>query len=158
DRARRVADGLVAPEVFSGWGVRTISSVESRYNPMSYHNGSVWPHDNGLIAAGFSRYHFDDLISAPFTPLFDASVSVATHRLPGSFCGFPRGGGPGPTLSPVACSPQAWASGVVFQLIQSCLRLSVDASEHRLSVDRVVLPPFVTYLRLLNLEIPGGEF
>jgi glycogen debranching enzyme len=155
DRARRVAEMLTGAEMFSGWGVRTISSVESRYNPMSYHNGSIWPHDNGLIAAGFSRYQFDDLITAPFAGLFDASFTMDRHRLPELFCGFHRRNGEGPTLYPVACSPQAWASGVVFQLIQACLRLSIDG--HGLGINRAILPPFVTYLRLLNLELPFGR-
>ncbi len=157
DRARRVAETLLGAEMFSGWGVRTVSSVESRYNPMSYHNGSVWPHDNGLIAAGLSRYRFDDLIGRPFAALFDASVSMDSHRLPELFCGFHRREGEGPTLYPVACSPQAWASGVVFHLIQACLRLSIDPNDRRLSVDHAILPPVLTYLRLLNLELPFGQ-
>jgi glycogen debranching enzyme len=157
DRARRVADVLVGPEMFSGWGVRTLSCDESRYNPMSYHNGSVWPHDNGLIVSGFSRYGFDDLIGAPLAGLFDASSAIDGHRLPELFCGFHRRGGEGPTLYPVACSPQAWASGVVFQLIQACVRLSIDAADRRLSIHRPVLPPFLSHLRLRNLELPFGE-
>jgi glycogen debranching enzyme len=157
DRARRVAEILTGPEMFSGWGVRTIASSESRYNPMSYHNGSVWPHDNGLIAAGFSRYGFDDLIAAPLGGLFDASGTMDGHRLPELFCGFHRRPGEGPTLYPVACSPQAWASGVVFQLVQACLRISVDAHGGRVSVDRAILPPFLTSLQLLNLELPFGR-
>jgi glycogen debranching enzyme len=157
DRARRVADLLVGAEMFSGWGVRTIASIESRYNPMSYHNGSVWPHDNGLVAAGFSRYRFDDLMAAPFGALFDASVSMEGYRLPELFCGFHRREGEGPTLYPVACSPQAWASGAVFHLLQSCLRLSLDAADQQLRVDGPILPPFLTYLRLSNLELPLGQ-
>jgi glycogen debranching enzyme len=157
DRARRVAEQLVGAEMFSGWGVRTISSAERRYNPMSYHNGSVWPHDNGMIAAGFSRYGFDDLVAAPFAALFDASGAMDAHRLPELFCGFHRRSGEGPTLYPVACLPQAWASGVVFQFLQACLRLSVEAPERRLTIDRAILPPFLTYLRLLNLELPFGS-
>jgi glycogen debranching enzyme len=156
-RARRVAEVLAGPGMFSGWGVRTVSSVETRYNPMSYHNGSVWPHDNGLIAAGFSRYGFDDLVAGPFGGLFEASTTLESHRLPELFCGFHRRGGEGPTAYPVACSPQAWSSGVVFHLLQSCLRLSVDPQEHRLRIDRPLLPPFLTYLRLLNLELPFGD-
>src|SRR5262249_52481996 len=147
-RARRVAETLVGKEMFSGWGIRTVSSVEARYNPMSYHNGSVWPHDNGLIAAGFARYRFDDLIAAPFGGLFDASLTLEAHRLRELFWVFHRRPGEGPTLSPVACSPQAWASGVVFNLLQSCRRLAVDCKECGLSIDRPVLPPFLTYLRL----------
>jgi glycogen debranching enzyme len=157
ERARRVADGLVSADMFSGWGVRTLSAGETRYNPMSYHNGSVWPHDNGMIAAGFSRYGFDDLVGAPFGGLFEASVTMDVQRLPELFCGFHRRPGEGPTLYPVACSPQAWAAGVVFQLIQASLRLSVDATRNLLSIDRATLPPFLTFLRLLNVELPFGR-
>jgi glycogen debranching enzyme len=157
DRARRVAEQLVAPDMFTGWGIRTVATVEQRYNPMSYHNGSIWPHDNGLIVSGFARYHFDDLIGIPFCGLFDASLQMDLHRLPELFCGFHRRPGEGPTLYPVACSPQAWASGAVFGLIQACLRLSVDAKARRLCVDRAVLPPFLSQLRVTNLELPFGE-
>jgi glycogen debranching enzyme len=157
DRARRVGELLAGPEMFSGWGIRTLSPVESRYNPMSYHNGSVWPHDNGLIAAGMSDYGFADLIAAPFSGIFDASVAMDRHRLPELFCGFHRRAGEGPTLYPVACSPQAWSSGVVFALLQSALRLSVDAPARRLTIDRGTLPPFLTWLRVMNLELPFGQ-
>jgi glycogen debranching enzyme len=157
ERARRVADRLVAPDMFSGWGVRTVCAREARYNPMSYHNGSVWPHDNGMIAAGFSRYGFDDLIARPFTGLFEASTQIEDHRLPELFCGFRRRPGEGPTSYPVACSPQAWASGAVFQFIQSCLRLSIDLEGRSLLVNRALLPPFLTYLRLRNLDLPFGQ-
>jgi glycogen debranching enzyme len=157
ERARRVADQLVGRESFSGWGIRTIASTEARYNPMSYHNGSVWPHDNGIIAAGFSRYACDDLFAAPFGALFDASLTMDGHRLPELFCGFHRRPGEGPTLYPVACAPQAWSSGVAFALIQACLRLSIDAAAHRLCIDRAILPPFITTLRLLNLELAFGS-
>ena len=157
ERARHVAERMMDADMYSGWGIRTLSAVESRYNPMSYHNGSIWPHDNGLIVAGFSRYRFDDLIGGPFSGLFDASASMDGHRLPELFCGFHRRSFDGPTSYPVACSPQAWASGVVFHLIQSCLRLSVDIRHARLCVDHAILPPFLTYIRLLNLELPFGE-
>jgi glycogen debranching enzyme len=156
ERARRVAEQLVGPEMFSGWGIRTLSSLESRYNPMSYHNGSVWPHDNGLIAAGFSRYGFDDLLPIPFAGLFDASATMLGHRLPELFCGFHRRAGEGPTRYPVACEPQAWASGVVFAFIQACLRLSIEPDAHRLSITRPTLPPFLNYIRLTNVELPFG--
>jgi glycogen debranching enzyme len=155
--ARRVAETLMGAEMFSGWGVRTVSSIQTRYNPMSYHNGSIWPHDNGIIAEGFARYGFNDLIAGPFGGLFDASNTVESHRLPELFCGFHRRPGEGPTLYPVACSPQAWASGAVFHLLQSCSRLSVDAQARLLSIDRPILPPFLTHLRFLNLELPFGE-
>jgi glycogen debranching enzyme len=157
DRARRVAEIVTGREMFSGWGIRTLSSTERRYNPMSYHNGSVWPHDNGMIGAGLSRYGFDDLMRVPFAGLFEASVLMESHRLPELFCGFHRRAGEGPTLYPVACSPQAWASGVVFQFVQACLRLEVDAERNQLRVRRAILPSFLTYLKLLNLEVPGGS-
>src|SRR5207247_9926632 len=107
ERAELVAQTLLGEDFFTGWGVRTLGRNEVRYNPISYHNGSVWPHDNGLIAAGFSRYGFDDLVWAPFVGLFDASVMLDGHRLPELFCGFHRRAGEGPTQYPVACSPKA---------------------------------------------------
>ena len=157
DRARRVADLLVGTEMFSGWGIRTLSPDAVRYNPMSYHNGSVWPHDNSLIAAGFSRYGFDDLTAVPFAGLFDASVEMESYRLPELFCGFHRRPGEGPTLYPVACSPQAWASGVVFHLLQSSLRLAVHVPERRLEIARATLPQFLRHVRVLDLELPFGR-
>src|SRR5262249_36972117 len=132
ERARRVAEQLSGHDMFSGWGIRTLSPIEPRYNPMSYHNGSVWPHDTGPGAEGFSRYRFDDLIAAPFAGLFEASVMMDAHRLPELFCGFHRRAGEGPTLYPVACSPQAWSSGVVFGLLQTSLRLAIDPRARRL--------------------------
>jgi glycogen debranching enzyme len=157
DRARRVGEQLLGDEMFSGWGIRTLSSIERRYNPMSYHNGSVWPHDNSLIAVGLSHYGFDDLTPVPMTGLFNASLTMDGHRLPELFCGFRRRSGEGPTLYPVACSPQAWASGAVFGLLQAFLRLSLDIQGRRLSIGRALLPPFLKYLRLLNLRVPFGS-
>src|SRR5262249_24873520 len=144
EHARRIAEQLAGPEMFSGWGIRTLSPSEARYNPMSYHNGSVWPHDNGLIATGFSRYGFDDLLAVAFLGLFEASVTMDGPGMPERFCGFRRRNGEGPTSYPVACAPQAWSSGVVFALLQAALRLSVDAAARRLSVDKAMLPPFLT--------------
>jgi glycogen debranching enzyme len=157
ERARRVANGLVTPDMFSGWAVRTVSSGESRYNPMSYHNGSVWPHDNSLIVAGLSRYRFDDLIGSPFGGLFEASAWMDDHRLPELFCGFRRRSGEGPTLYPVACSPQAWSAGVVFHMLQSCLRLSIDEPHRCLCVNHALMPSFLNYVRLRDLVLPFGH-
>jgi glycogen debranching enzyme len=157
ERARRVADGLIGAEMFSGWGIRTVAHDERRYNPMSYHNGSVWPHDNGIAAAGFARYGLNTHVTVPFGALFEASAEMEGHRLPELFCGFHRRAGEGPTRYPVACSPQAWASGVVFQMVQACVHLSVDADDRRLSIERPILPPFLTSLRLLELELPFGQ-
>ena len=156
ERAERVARTLVGPELFSGWGVRTIASSETRYNPMSYHNGSVWPHDNGIIAAGLSRYGLDAAIAPLFTALFNASSWMDGYRLPELYCGFHKRDGEGPTLYPVACAPQAWASGLVFHLLQACLRLSLQSDRRTLQISHPILPPFLTYLRLRNVRVPEG--
>jgi glycogen debranching enzyme len=157
DRARRVGEQLVGPEMFSGWGIRTLATGEARYNPMSYHNGSIWPHDNGLIAEGLSLYGFQDLLAGPAGALFEASIWMDRHRLPELFCGFHRREGEGPTRYPVACSPQAWSSGVVFQLLQASLRLGIDPDRPRLSIHATALPPFLTWIRVHNLALPFGE-
>src|SRR5213075_1138820 len=127
EHARRVATTLTEETSFSGWGIRTVASSEARYNPMSYHNGSVWPHDNALIAAGFGRYGFKESAAMVLAGLLDASLFFDLHRLPELFCGFPRRAGESPTLYPVACAPQAWAAGAVFLLLEACLGLSVSA-------------------------------
>src|SRR5262249_51925796 len=118
DRAERVAKLLLSDDMFSGWGVRTVGVNEARYNPMSYHNGSVWPHDNAVIAAGLTAYGHDAAAMATAEGLFGASQYVDHHRLPELLCGFRRRPGEGPTLYPVACSPQAWAAGAVMLLVQ----------------------------------------
>jgi glycogen debranching enzyme len=157
DRARRVADTLLAPESFSGWGIRTLASSSVRYNPMSYHNGSIWPHDNALIAAGCARYGFSDCVDRLLTSLFEASLFLDLLRLPELFCGFHRRPQEGPTLYPVACSPQAWASASAFLLLQSCLGLSIDAAENRVSVTRPRLPATVNQITIRNLIVRAGD-
>ena len=114
---------------FSGWGVRTIAGSEKRFNPMSYHNGSVWPHDNALIAFGCAQTPHKDLAGQILSGLFEASIYLDLHRMPELFCGFKRHSGVGPTLYPRACAPQAWAAGAVFLLLQACLGLTIRASE-----------------------------
>ncbi|MEW6268881.1 MAG: glycogen debranching N-terminal domain-containing protein [Thermodesulfobacteriota bacterium] len=153
ERARRVADALLADDAFSGWGVRTVARGESRYNPMSYHNGSVWPHDNALIALGLARNGCHEHAMKIFSALFDAASWVELQRLPELFCGFVRRQGEGPTLYPVACSPQAWATGAVFQLLQAALGLSFDASARQLVVAQPMLPPFVEQVRISHLRV-----
>jgi glycogen debranching enzyme len=157
DRARRVAETLLSEDAYSGWGIRTIASSEIRYNPMSYHNGSVWPHDNALIAAGFARYGFRDLAVRPFAGLFDASVFMDVHRLPELFCGFHRRTGEGPTLYPVACAPQAWATASVFLLLQATLGLEIEADRSRLVFTRPALPEFLESVRIRNLKVGEGS-
>lgn len=153
ERAARTARLLSSPACFSGWGVRTIATSEIRYNPMSYHNGSVWPHDNALIAAGMARYGAPERALQILTGLFDASLFLDLHRLPELFCGFPRRPGERPTLYPTACAPQAWAAGAGFLLLQSCLGLDIDGPRRRITFARPVLPPFLERVELRNLAI-----
>ena len=157
DRARRVAATLMSEASFSGWGVRTVAAGDARYNPMSYHNGSVWPHDNALIAAGFARYGLMDEAARIFTGLFDASIFVDLHRLPELFCGFPRRPGEAPTLYPVACSPQTWASAAVFLLLESCLGLRVQGSERRVLLSHPFLPPSLEQVTIRSLRLDDAS-
>jgi glycogen debranching enzyme len=153
ERARRVARTLMAAESFSEWGIRTVASSEARYNPMSYHNGSVWPHDNALITFGLTRYGQNKEATRILTSLFDASIYVELHRMPELFCGFARRPGEGPTLYPVACAPQAWAAAAVFLLLQSCLGLHIDGVQRRISFRYPMLPPSLKKIRLRNLRL-----
>ena len=152
-RARRLAAAFLDETSFSGWGLRTVAAGEARYNPMSYHNGSIWPHDNALVAHGFASYGLKDEALRVFSSLFDASVAMDLYRLPELFCGFDRKPGTSPTLYPVACSPQAWASGAVFLLLEACLGLEIDAPGRRLRFRRPVLPPFLDEMTIENLRV-----
>jgi glycogen debranching enzyme len=156
DRAKRVARTLLGSDSFTGWGVRTLAATERRYNPMSYHNGSVWPHDNALIAAGFARYGLMAEAVQVLTGLFDASLFVDLHRLPELVCGFPRRPGEGPTLYPVACAPQAWAAAAVYLLVQACLGLEVDGTQGRVTLTSPLLPESLPEVRVRNLRVGGG--
>jgi glycogen debranching enzyme len=127
DRARMVAADLMSNKFFSGWGIRTVARGEARYNPMSYHNGSIWPHDNALIALGLARYGLKHSVEHVFKGLFDAASYMDLRRLPELFCGFQRERRRGPTLYPVACAPQAWASATPFTLLEAALGLEFDA-------------------------------
>jgi len=153
DKARLVAHTLLSRDFFTGWGVRTVGSEEARYNPLSYHNGSVWPHDNALIASGVAKYGLRDLAGQILMGLLDASSAVDLHRLPELFCGLDRREGEGPTLYPVACSPQAWAAGAVFLLLQACLGLSMDGCKKQILFDRPYLPEGIPQLWINNLRM-----
>jgi glycogen debranching enzyme len=153
EHAARTAHTLLSEDFFSGWGIRTLALSEVRYNPMSYHNGSVWPHDNALIAWGMARYGFKAPVHNILTGLFDASLFVELHRLPELFCGFVRRPGEGPTLYPVACAPQAWAAGSVFLLLQACLGLSIHGAEGRIRFSSPTLPEFLQEVRIENLRV-----
>ena len=157
ERAERVVRELMRPSSFTGWGIRTIPTTEARYNPMSYHNGSVWPHDNALVAVGMSRYGHRAQAARILTGLFEASTYIDLNRLPELFCGFPRLRSHGPTFYPVACSPQAWAAGALLSMVQSCLGLSFDPSSGHVVFDHPVLPDFVESATLRQLWLPGGR-
>ena len=153
DRARVVADTLLSETFFSGWGVRTLGCDEVRYNPMSYHNGSVWPHDNALIAAGLARYGLRDHAARIFEGLFAASNYIDLRRLPELFCGFGRERSRGPTFYPVACSPQAWAAATPFLLLQSVLGLRFDCTRNSIVFNHPMLPGFLDELYLRGLSL-----
>ena len=153
EHAERVAEHLMSESGFSGWGVRTVNTQESRFNPMSYHNGSVWPHDCSLVAAGLGRYGLREQASRIFAGLFDASMYFDLHRLPELFCGFPRVAGETPTLYPQACSPQAWAAAAPLLCLQACLGLEVDGVNNRVCFHNPVLPAFLDHLHIRDLVV-----
>jgi glycogen debranching enzyme len=153
DRAARVAAGLMQPRFFSGWGIRTVARGEARYNPISYHNGSIWPHDNALIALGLARYEQKPLIETLFEGLFRAATYMDLRRLPELFCGFERQRGCGPTLYPVACLPQAWASATPFTLLEASLGLEFDPFHGEIRLRNPRLPAFLDRVILRNLQL-----
>ena len=153
----RSRDGLLRPHFFSGWGIRTVADGEARYNPMSYHNGSIWPHDNALIALGLARYGLKRSVERVFKGLFDAATYMELRRLPELFCGFQRGRGRGPTLYPVACSPQAWASATPFTLIEASLGLEFDPAANEIRLHNPSLPSFLDEVVLRNLHLKDSS-
>lgn len=154
ERAPAVVAALMGS--FSGFGVRTIAAVEARYNPMSYHNGSIWPHDNAIIAAGLARYGFRREAARIWEGLFAASTYMDLRRMPELFCGFPRQTGTGPVFYPVACAPQAWATAAPLMMLQACLGLQFNAQGARIRFERPILPAFVDELILENLAVGAG--
>lgn len=151
--ALSVADMLLGPDFFSGWGIRTVGASEARYNPVSYHNGSVWPHDNVIIAKGLSNYGCKEQAVRILTALLDVSDFVDLHRLPELYCGLSRRAGEGPTLYPVACAPQAWSAGAVYMLLEACLGISIDASTGQIKFERPCLPREISRLWIKGLAI-----
>ena len=157
DRAASVIGQILKPNFFSGWGIRTIATSESRYNPMSYHNGSIWPHDNSMIAAGFARYGFKRDIEPIFDGLLDAALTMDQRRLPELFCGFRRRSGRAPVLYPVACSPQAWSSGALFHILSSMLGFDIDAATRTLTLNSPYLSPRAGTISIKNMHIGCGS-
>jgi glycogen debranching enzyme len=158
ERAEAVTASLMSEHCFSGWGVRTVGASESRYNPMSYHNGSVWPHDNALIGLGFSLYGMQEQACKILHGLYEASRYVESQRLPELFCGFhKRPEASGPTLYPVACAPQAWSAGSVFLLLKAGLGLEVRAQERQVHFSNPCLPLSVDEVKIENLRIGAAS-
>ena len=152
ERARQVARQLMSPDFFTGWGVRTVATGEARYNPLSYHNGSVWPHDNSIIANGMAKFGLKKMAGDILLALLDVSGEVDLHRLPELFCGLKRRPTEGPTLYPVACSPQAWAAAAPFLILEGCLGISVQADRGRVIFDCPFLPEGIPQLFIRNLR------
>jgi glycogen debranching enzyme len=142
---------------FSGWGIRTLAQGEARYNPMSYHNGSVWPHDNAVIAIGFSRYGFKREAARVFEGLFDAAKNQELRRLPELFCGFMRKPRRGPTPYPVACSPQAWAASSVFAMLGACVGLEQAHAENELRFREPLMPAFLDDVVIRNVGLGASR-
>jgi glycogen debranching enzyme len=153
ERAERLGATLLGEDHFSGWGVRTVAATEVRYNPMSYHNGSIWPHDNALIAHGLAAVGLTEAANRIFAGLYAASLTMDLRRLPELFCGFHRRPGEAPTQYPVACAPQSWAAAAPFLLLQSCLGLSIKGPEAQVVFDHPVFPSFLESIDLERLAV-----
>lgn len=151
--ASKLVKTLLHPDLFAGWGIRTLAANEARYNPMSYHNGSIWPHDVALIASGFAKYGFVVEAARLTTALFDASLFIPLQRLPELFCGFERRQGEGPTAYPVACSPQAWSVSSVFLLLQSLLGLEIIPDKKVIRFNKPYLPSFLSWIKLSGIQV-----
>lgn len=156
-RARQVVSQLTGQGLFSGWGIRTLSEEERTYNPMSYHRGSVWPHDNSLIAFGMARYGYKRETAAIFSALFETSLHFREYRLPELFCGNQRHHRDEPVQYPVSCSPQAWASGAPIVILTALLGLKPDASNGELRIVNPRLPEFLTFLEIRDLRVGKSQ-
>ncbi|PEN14959.1 amylo-alpha-1,6-glucosidase [Longibacter salinarum] len=155
--AHRVAETLLSEPGYTGWGLRTVASTEARYNPMSYHNGSIWPHDNAIAAAGLGRYGHRKGAAQIMTGLFDASQYFDLHRLPELFCGFTRRPDEGPTLYPQACLPQAWAAATPLLCLQACLGLEVNGVRDEVRFHDPYLPAYIDQIQINDLNVRNGQ-
>jgi glycogen debranching enzyme len=155
EQGEAIVERLMRPDMYTEWGIRTLSSQAARYNPMSYHNGSVWPHDTALIGAGFARYGFREEAARLLGNLYGVSLHYEGARLPELLCGFSRMHGYGPTRYPVACSPQSWAAGAPFLLISAILGFEPDAQQGRLTLRRPTLPEWLSKLEMRGLRVGG---
>ncbi len=157
EHAGKLANTLLGEKLFSSWGIRTAATDEARYNPMSYHNGSVWPHDNAIIASGLARYGFYKEVHHVLEGLFEVTKFVEAYRLPELFCGFNKRKNEGPTAYPVACSPQAWSVASVYLLIQATLGLRISARENTVYFYQPTLPHFLQEITIANLKVNDSK-
>jgi glycogen debranching enzyme len=157
DRAKAITQRFMRDDMFSGWGWRTMSRNERIFNPLSYHRGSVWPHDNSLIAHGMSLYEFREPANQLFTGLFEAALNFRDYRLPELFCGIQRREHDEPVQYPVSCSPQAWASGSVFLMLMSVLGIRPSAARRELNIVNPALPHFLENLSIRNMRVGGSR-
>jgi glycogen debranching enzyme len=153
EKAGKIMERLMREDMYSGWGIRTLSSRALRYNPMSYHNGSVWPHDTALVGMGFAQHGGKAETGLLLKNLFEASQYYEKTRLPELYCGFARRSGYGPIRYPVACSPQAWAAGAPFLLLSALLGFQPDAEHSRLTLDRPTLPDWLKTIELSHMRL-----
>lgn len=153
DHARQTADHLLSRDMFSGWGIRTLSVVGARYDPLGYHLGTVWPHDNVLIAAGFKRYGFDQSVLRVLNGLLAAAACFDVHRLPELFAGFARKDSDAPVSYPIACQPQAWSAGAIPYLLTTTLGLEPEAFDKRLRIVRPTLPENINRVEIQQLRV-----
>jgi len=156
DRAAAVARNLSSRAFFTGWGVRTVAEGEPRFNPASYHNGSIWPHDNALIALGLARYGHNADAQRLATAIFEAAARMHLSRLPELYCGFARKSGKAPVLYPVACAPQAWAAATPAAMLEASLGIEIDAASSTLVLRRPRLPAFLDWVELRRLQVGRG--
>ena len=152
ERGESVARSLESALFHTGWGLRTLAAGQPRFNPMSYHNGSVWPHDTALCARGIARYGHKDVAVRLLQALFEAAVNF-DMRLPELFCGFTRRRGEPPTAYPVACLPQAWAAGSPFMMLEACLGITIDALKEEIRIERPRLPDGIDWLEIDDLRV-----
>jgi glycogen debranching enzyme len=157
ERARTISKRFMRPDMFSGWGWRTMSQEERVFNPLSYHRGSVWPHDNSIVAHGMALYEFREPANQVFSALFQAALNFRDYRLPELFCGIERREYDEPVQYPVSCSPQAWASGAVFLFLTSVLGIRPSAPRRELNIVSPTLPPFLDQLNIRNLQVGGSR-
>ena len=152
-----MAEIFLSPAMFTGWGIRTLGGAHPVFNPLSYHNGSVWPHDNALVVLGLAQYGHARSALPVLHALHDAAVHMRPQRLPELYCGTPRTRGMSPVLYPVSCSPQAWASGAFFMLLQAALGLWPDAPRGVLHIRDPHLPGFLRELTITGLRVGGAK-